>query len=189
MKHIENCKKCKAELLKTLQNEYGEIIEQWKPSWPCQINDIGDLNMFKSTTGTILRKIFESLQKHRGFSEFVRSKKLPACDYYIPALNRLLEFDESQHFTSPRALTLQYYPAQLRLGFNKNEWLERCQKLNRHDNDPAHRDETRAWYDTLRDILPIQFDMNHTIRIYSKHMIWCQENGSLYRFVKSLTER
>ena len=113
--------------------------------------------------------------------------KIPACDYYIPALNCLLEFDESQHFTFPRALTFPHYPQRLRLGFDKREWIERCQVLNRHDNDPPHRDEARAWYDALRDILPVQFGMKPTIRIYSKHRIWCQEKGALKHFIKSLT--
>jgi hypothetical protein len=186
MKHAESCKRCKAALLNALRDEYGEIIQQWKPGWPCQFNDLRTSGLIEGATGDSLKSVYRSLQKHRGYSKFVGWKRIPACDYYIPALNRLLEFDESQHFTSARAVIFQHYPKRMKIGFDKSEWLERCRAINRHDNHPPHRDETRAWYDTLRDILPIQFGMNSTIRIYSKHMIWCQENVELKKFVKSL---
>ena len=89
MKHVESCKKCKTSLLNALQNEYGEIIQQWKPAWPCQIKDIRDFGLIKGAAENVLEKVFESLQKHRGYSDFVRSRKMPACDYYIPAFKPL----------------------------------------------------------------------------------------------------
>lgn len=187
MNHAESCKKCKAALLKALQIEHGEVIQQWKPEWPCQIDDLYVLDVLTPSAKKSLKQIFKALRTYRGHRDFVKRRKIPACDYYIPSLNRLLEFDESQHFSAPRSLTFTYYPTRIRLGFNKSEWLDRCQTLNRHDNDPPYRDETRAWYDTLRDILPIQFGMKPTIRIYSKQMIWCKENGQLKKFVKSLS--
>ena len=122
MKHAESCKKCKAALLISLQDEYGEIIQQWKPGWPCQINDLLSSDLIKSATKRSLESVYNSLQEHRGYSEFVGLKKIPACDYYIPALNRLVEFDESQHFTSPRAVTFKHYPKHLKIGFDKREF-------------------------------------------------------------------
>lgn len=188
MRHLDSCKKCKTVLLETLIMEFGEVIEQWSPEWPCQIQDIRASNFIQRSIKSSLIRIYQSLQNHRGHTKFVRRRKLPACDYYIPALNLILEFDESQHFTSPRALTLKNYPKQNKLGYNKREWIERCDKIDRHDNDPPHRDETRAWYDTLRDLLPPNFGMKPTVRIFSKQMIWCQESTLLKAYVKSLTK-
>jgi hypothetical protein len=75
---------------------------------------------------------------------------------------------------------LSLYPRGLKLGYDRKVWLNRCQKLNRHDNDPPWRDETRAWYDTLRDILPITSGMRPTIRVFAKEMRWCEENIESY---------
>ena len=186
MAHPESCKKCKAIFLNALREKWGEVIEQWKPGWPCRIEDIAALPEIDKKTRATLRNIYLSLQQHRGHKKFVGWKYLPACDYFVPSLNCIIEFDESQHFTTPRALTLSNYTNNINIGFDKDEWNARCEELNRHDNDPPQRDETRAWYDALRDILPVRFGMNSAIRVYSKHMIWCEETQMLRSFIKSL---
>ncbi len=33
-----------------------------------------------------------------------------------------------------------------------------CDRVHARDNEPCYRDEQRAWYDTLRDILPVAMD-------------------------------
>lgn len=179
MGHSESCKKCKTIFLKSLKKEYGKVIEQWKPGWSCRIDDILALPEIDKRTANLLENIYISLQNHRGYDKIVGVNKLPACDYYIPFLNRIVEIDESQHFTTPRAITLSEYSKFFSVGFNKNEWKSRCERLNRHDNHPPHRDETRAWYDTLRDILPQQFGMHPTVRIIAKDMVLCKESVKL----------
>ncbi|MCD5409175.1 MAG: hypothetical protein LRZ87_00160 [Methanocellales archaeon] len=82
-------------------------------------------------------------------------------------------FDESQHFTQPRKVTLNNYPADLKLGFDKERWIALCEKINAKDNNPPYRDEQRAWYDTLRDFLPSIRQLPPTIRLYSKNFRWC----------------
>ena len=176
MVHKESCKKCKVAFLKALTKEFGEVTEQWKSGWPCRIDGILSIPQITKATARSLEKIYKALQDHRGYKLFVGRKILPNCDYYVKSLNCLIEFDESQHFTSPRALTLSLYPRGLKLGYDRKVWLNRCQELDRHDNDPPWRDETRAWYDTLRDILPVTFGMRSTIRVFAKEMIWCKEN-------------
>ncbi|MDY6790738.1 MAG: hypothetical protein SWH54_05660 [Thermodesulfobacteriota bacterium] len=177
MTHKESCKKCKTAFLRALTKEFVEVTEQWKSGWPCRIDAILSIPQITKATARSLEKIYKALQNHRGFKAFVGRKTLPGCDYYIKSLNCIVEFDESQHFTSPRALTLSRYPRGLKLGYDRKVWLNRCQELNRHDNDPPSRDETRAWYDTIRDILPVTFGMRPTIRVFAKEMIWCEENN------------
>ena len=128
-----------------------------------------------------------SLLKHRGHNGFVKAKKLPRCDYYVKDLNCLIEFDESRHFTVPRSLTLSICPDTLKLGFSRNERISKCVDLDRHDNHPPARDETRAWYDTLRDILPPTLRMSPTIRNYAKDLKWCDaSHRELQKKIKQL---
>lgn len=176
MSHKESCKECKKAFLKTLQNEFGEVIEQWNSGWPCRIEDILDFSEIKADAAGLISRIYSALQDHRGHNSFVGRKTLPNCDYYIKSLNCLLEIDESQHFTAPRRLTLSLYPQNTSIGFDQNIWLSKCKMLNRHDNHPPNRDETRAWYDTLRDLLPALFGMAPTYRIYAKDFKWCNNS-------------
>lgn len=189
MAHKESCKKCKDVFHRALKKEFGEVIKEWKSGWPCRIDDILTLSGLNKTTANSLKKIYAALQSHRGYQDFVRRRKLTACDYYVKSLNCLIEFDESQHFTAPRALTLSLYPRNLKNGFNNKMWRKRCLDMDRHDNDPAFRDETRAWYDTLRDILPICFGMNPTVRIFAKEAILCENENITRGIIQNIFER
>lgn len=176
MAHAENCPKCKTTFGKALKKEFGAVTKEWNSGWPCRLEDVIALGEIKKPAKQILAKIYRALQNHRGHKSFVRRSNLQSCDFYIKSLNCIIEFDESQHFTAPRGLTLELYPRKANLGFDKSDWLSRCQSLNRRDNDPAFRDEQRAWYDTLRDLLPAYMGMGPTIRVFSKQMIWCEES-------------
>ncbi len=123
-----------------------------------------------------LQTVFESLQKHRGHEEFVRARKLPNVDFFIPSHGLILEFDESQHFTTPRETTLCNYPDQIELGFDRDRWIRLCRKLQKRDNDPPYRDEQRAWYDTMRDFAPHILGLNPTVRLFAADMAWCSLN-------------
>ena len=46
-------------------------------------------------------------------------------------------------------------------------------KMKAVDNDPPYRDEQRAWYDSLRDFLPIMVGLQPTVRIYMGKFRWC----------------
>lgn len=188
MAHSEHCSKCKYIFLKTLKEKFGEVTEQWNSGWPCRVEDVLHLPELKKATARSLEKIYKALQSDRGYLNFVRRRQLPACDYYINSLNCLVEFDESQHFTARRALTLSLYPNGAKLGFDKGVWHKRCVDINRHDNDPMDRDEKRAWYDTLRDVLPVAFGMNPTIRVFAKDTIWCNDK-EINNAVNNIIER
>jgi hypothetical protein len=94
-------------------------------------------------------------------------------DYYLPAYQLVVEFDESQHFTRPRFISLSHYPSDLMLGYDRHKWRELSSRLNKKDNDPPYRDEQRAWYDTLRDFSSIVLSNRPTIRLYAGDKRWC----------------
>jgi hypothetical protein len=98
---------------------------------------------------------------------------LPRVDFFIPDRSLIVEFDESQHFTKPRDITLNHYPEYREFGFSLKRWRTLCQQLHKRDNDPPFRDEQRAWYDTLRDFAPILSGTGRTVRLYSRDAIWC----------------
>ncbi|MGO9151716.1 hypothetical protein [Mycobacterium sp.] len=102
--------------------------------------------------GTILA-IYHALQGMRGYSTFASFGKPLFCDFFVPAERLVIEYDERQHFTVQRAKSLELYPPDLALGFDRQEWLTACRTIRATDPTPPYRDEQRAFYDSLRDIL------------------------------------
>ena len=60
-----------------------------------------------------LGRIHSALQRHQGFETFVGRSRLRGADYFLPERRVAVEFDEPQHFTAPRHLTLTLYPPDL----------------------------------------------------------------------------
>ena len=177
LEHIhqgERCPKCKETIRKLLEKIYGRVEENYKFR-------VGTLpEDFKNTPYySELKKIYEKLQNHRGHKDFVKAKNLPNCDFFIPNPGFIVEFDESQHFTLPRKITLEEYPTNLELGFSKEKWIRLCEKIDAKDNDPPYRDEQRAWYDTLRDFLPAILGLQPTVRLFAKDFVWCSLNPNI----------
>ena len=104
---------------------------------------------------------------------------MPPCDYYIPDPPFILEFDESQHFTRPRLVTLGLYPNNLDSGFSLSLWSQLCREIDAKDDRPFDRDERRAWYDTLRDLVPPLQGFRPTVRLYAEAYPWCSLDASL----------
>ena len=63
-----------------------------------------------------VRRLRERLASHRDFDDFSTPGRALRCDFYIPRANLIIEYDERQHFTEPRALTLELYPSSYLLG-------------------------------------------------------------------------
>ena len=122
-----------------------------------------------------LRNVAAALKAHRGFGvgDFVKADLLAPCDFWVPDPGFVVEFDESQHFTAPRKLALSAYPAEHPLGFSAERWIELCEHHDARDNDPPFRDEQRAWYDTLRDLVPPLEGLQPTVRLYARDRAWC----------------
>lgn len=166
--HDERCPKCKETIKKLLEKIYGKVEQNYKFEAGVYPEDFRDTSYYDK-----LKEIYEILQSHRGFTEFVRAKTLPNCDFFVPDPGFIVEFDESQHFTQPRRITLKNYPEKVGLGVNKGRWIVLCEKINAKDSDPPYRDEQRAWHDTLRDFLPIIKGLKPTIRLFAKDYVWC----------------
>jgi len=170
-KHNERCPKCKNTIEIMLKKIYGDVKSNYKFEVSTNVKDYKDIPFYQE-----LKEIFLELQKHRGCEDFIRTPTLPRCDFFVPNPGFILEFDESQHFTLSRKISLQNYPQNLKLGFLYTKWINLCEKINAKDNNPPFRDEQRAWYDTLRDFLPEIKGLESTVRLYSKEMQWCNLN-------------
>jgi hypothetical protein len=166
--HNERCRDCKERVRTMLSALFGRVEANWDLNLPARLDDYTETIIFES-----LKTIHDALIEHRGFDRFVKSRKLPRVDFFIPDKKIIIEFDESQHFTKPRDVALGLYPRGKKYGFFVEKWRVLCEKLNRRDNDPLYRDEQRAWYDTLRDLSPILWGGRQTVRLYSRDFIWC----------------
>ncbi len=168
-RHNERCRGCKQSVRKMLAALFGRVETNWELNLPCHLDDYTHTQL-ADTFGLV----YEALCRHRGFDDFVRSKKLPRVDYFLPDQQLIVEFDESQHFTRPRGIALGLYPSEREFGFSVSRWRSLCLELDKRDNDPPYRDEQRAWYDTLRDFAPTLFGVaRRTHRLYSRDLIWC----------------
>jgi hypothetical protein len=166
--HSEHCRRCKAQVHHLLLGIYGDCRPGHSFPWPAHPDEYG-----KSIIGPALRQIHEALKESRGYADFVKSARMPPCDFYLPEPGFVLEFDESQHFTRARAVTLLQYPPEVRLGFSIARWSRLCREIDARDDVPLDRDERRAWYDTLRDLLPQLYGLKPTVRLYWKELRWC----------------
>lgn len=166
--HGERCYRCKKVVEQMLRKIYGDVLVNYRFGIGPRPEDFIDSQFYP-----FLRDIFSKLKELRGFTDFIRSDTLPPVDYYVPYPGFIVEFDESQHFTLARKISLERYPEELKLGFDRYKWIELCNIINAKDNDPPYRDEQRAWYDTLRDFLPTVLDLKPTVRLYARDYVWC----------------
>ena len=167
----ERCPDCKATVKRMLEKIYGSVEGDYKFEVMTDVEEYVDTSFYQT-----LKKIFSELQSYRGYKDFVRKSTLYPCDLFVPSAGFIVEFDESQHFTIPRKISLQNYPDDHGLGFSSAKWIALCDKHDSKDNDPHDRDEQRAWYDTLRDFLPEIKGLKPTVRLYSNEMQWCSLN-------------
>jgi len=147
---------------------YGDCRENFSFPWSSQPQDYAD-----TSVGIFLARIRAALADWRGHDDFIKSPTMPPCDFYVADPPFILEFDESQHFSSARLITLEFYPEAAKLGFPVHRWRELCREIAAVDDDPFDRDERRAWYDTLRDWLPGLHGFRPTARIYAGEHPFC----------------
>ena len=109
------------------------------------------------------------------------------CDFYIPSNGLIIEYDERQHFTLQRAKALSLYPADLKLGFDREKWRLACVQMKARDLDRC-RDETRAFYDSLRDILAARYSTT-LVRIKDQDFDWrkAEARDYLRKFLSGAT--
>ncbi|MCY3728791.1 MAG: carbon-nitrogen hydrolase family protein [Nitrospira sp.] len=169
-RHSERCRECKKRVREMLERIYGKCLQNHRFSWPAQLSSYKGTSVYSA-----LRNVVTVLEKCRGFGfkDFVRAETLAPCDFWVPDPGFIVEFDESQHFTSPRKQALSAYPHDQPLGFSSERWGELCEQHNAKDDDPPYRDEQRAWYDTLRDLSPSLKGFGPTVRLYARDFAWC----------------
>jgi hypothetical protein len=147
---------------------YGECRVNASFPWSSRPDD------YRNTpTGDLLLRIRATLSDWRGHRDFIKTATMPPCDFYVADPPFILEFDESQHFSRARLITLELYPETAKLGFPVQRWRELCREIAAVDDDPYDRDERRAWYDTLRDWLPGLYGFRPTARIYAGEHPFC----------------
>ncbi len=166
--HSAHCRACKARVRELLTAIYGD----------CRVNHSFDWSAFpddylNTPFGELLHQIRAALGDLRGQRGFNKSPVVPLCDFFVSAPPFIVEFDESQHFTRPRLSALSLYPANLRCGFSVPDWQELCLRIDARDDTPIDRDERRAWYDTLRDLVPPLHGFEPTVRLFAEAYPWC----------------
>ncbi|KIQ93094.1 hypothetical protein LH47_02851 [Anoxybacillus thermarum] len=168
-KHNHRCSECKNTIIDMFRVIFGNVKIEHKMEIKARLEDYIHDSYYKD-----LATIYNALKNYRGNESFVRSKFLKSCDLYIPQPGFVVELDESQHFSEARKISLTHYPKGLKTGFNVNKWIEQCEKIMSKDNNPHDRDEQRAWYDTLRDFLPLIKGLQPTVRISLLDYTWCE---------------
>ena len=166
--HSERCRKCKDTIIEMFSRLYGEVKVAYGIKVSARADDYSGRKAHAPLCG-----VWHVLLARGGCKDFVRAKWLPPCDLYIPSIRTVVELDESQHFTSARKAAIMRYPGNLPLGFSLAKWKSLCESINAKDKNPPYRDEQRAWYDTVRDFLPLICGMNPTVRIYMGGFQWC----------------
>lgn len=166
--HSSHCRACKERVHELLTTIYGECRVNHLFPWSAQPKDYAD-----TAIGDTLQRIRGALGELRGHRDFIKSAQMPPCDYFIADPPFIVEFDESQHFSRPRLVALANYPEQIAVGFSIARWQALCREIDAADNTPFDRDERRAWYDTLRDLLPPAHGLQPTVRLYAGETDWC----------------
>ena len=158
-------------LQRVLQKSFGIIETEKKFEWlktpnPKQLPDE-------------YRKIVDALIKYRNQKTFLKPNYPLACDIVIEQCKIIIEYDENQHFSQARKITLENYPENVKVYFRKDYWIEQCNKINAKDNHPVDRDEKRAYYDAVRDIEAFKHGYK-LIRIKHGDFDWTRENAIEY---------
>jgi len=185
--HSAHCRACKERVRELLTAIYGDCRANFQFPWPSQPQDYAN-----TAIGTQLEQIRAALGDLRGHRDFIKSARVPPCDYFISDPPFIVEFDESQHFSRPRLVTLDNYPDQIKVGFSLSRWQELCRNIDAKDDTPFDRDERRAWYDTLRDLVPIVHGFKPTVRLYGAELEWCARTAAepdLAKFRVLLSDR
>lgn len=188
MLHSAHCRACKIRVRQLLTAIYGACRVNYAFDWPSQPEHYSN-----TPIGSALQQIRAALGNLRGHRDYIKSPTMPPCDYFIADPPFILEFDESQHFSRPRLATLLQYPTNLAVGFPLPHWQQLCRAIDAVDDIPFDRDERRAWYDTLRDLVPILHGFRPTVRLYAEELEWCAleagKPADVERFCRLLCER
>ena len=154
-------------LRKILSLRWGPV-ETEKKIQGVFVPDLNNKSGIDSTLLNILQRVEECRQIGiQGKKNFVL-----AFDLFLPNVGVAIEFDERQHFTPLRAAALRAYPSKMNLGFDKERWIQLSEQIRAGDNSPIYRDEQRAFYDSLRDVLAPRVGLKPVVRIFEEDVQW-----------------
>lgn len=95
--------------------------------------------------------LYHALTLYRGDTAFAKKNVMLRCDFVIEGQKLIIEYDERQHFSEARKVSLESYRG-VPVCFDRNLWMKACEDIGAKDNSPQNRDEIRAYYDSTRDI-------------------------------------
>lgn len=180
--HSQHCRECKRAfeyILETVARE--PVIKNKNFRWPAGPDEQADLGKDASL---FLRHVYECLLARARaelgpeLATLVSAPRMAPVDYFLPEHRAIVEFDERQHFTIARKLSLQLYkdaPIHSQVNFDVARWIALCDIHQMRDVNPPHRDWQRAWLDTLRDVRAAHAGgMNPIRRVYAGDAIWCR---------------
>lgn len=172
-----DAKNQKIALKKILKQRFGHIETEAKFDW-LVVPD-------RSSTDDVLASICEALGSFRGYKNFSTPGVKLKCDFFIPSESLIIEYDERQHFTEQRGITLNFYPESIPFPFDIECWKKECNRIKAKDPDKKtpFRDEQRAFYDSVRDILTAR---NGITLIRIKHGDYDWESNSGKKMIATL---
>ena len=98
------------------------------------------------------KPIYDALTQLQGDTSFAKKNVVLRCDFVCESRKIIIEYDERQHFSQARYISLSAYPKDIILGYDKELWMRACKDIHTKDSSPKNRDEIRAFYDSVRDI-------------------------------------
>lgn len=139
----------------------GIVLERARVPWLNQRGHLGLPEELVEARET-LAQIFHALDGDLAAQSAKRLMSLPG-DFVHRDTNTFIEIDESQHFTTHRARTLDLYPADLPLGYDLDEYRRLCRDLAPRSDKyrqsksavgfgESGRQRQRAYQDALRDV-------------------------------------
>lgn len=97
------------------------------------------------------KELYNALSAYRGNKDFAKKNITLRCDFVCEKKKIIIEYDERQHFSEARRVSLLSYP-DIPLNYDRQLWIDACSDIQAKDNQPPNRDEVRAYYDSIRDI-------------------------------------
>lgn len=125
----------------------------------------------------VIDKVFNLLNGDIQANVIKRTVPLDCDAFFGGEYNFIFEFDEFQHFNSPRLKTFELYPNNLKVAYSIEQWTQLCKvykekadkyrrsKTSKDFNFSGGRTAQRAYLDCFRDLLPEIQGLNPTLRI------------------------
>ena len=89
------------------------------------------------------KNLYDTLSEYRGNTGFAKPNISLRCDFVCESHKLIVEYDERQHFSEARRLSLEAY-RDMPVLFDRELWIKACKDIQAKDNQPYNRDETRA---------------------------------------------